>query len=150
CGGLALIITRNNNQVVKAAAHKKVTEAARKEPEKVEKLLDLDTMELEVGYGLVKLVDATKGGDLLDRISLIRRQVALDLGIIVPPVRIRDNIQLSTNDYAVRIKGQVVGKGVAYPDQFLAMDNGATTGPILGATQTKEPAFGLPAYWITE
>src|SRR5208282_6098992 len=143
CGGLALIITRNNNQVVKAAAHKKVTEAARKEPEKVEKLLDLDTMELEVGYGLVKLVDASKGGDLLDRVSMIRRQVALDLGIIVPPVRIRDNIQLSATDYVVR-------KGVAYREQFLGMDSGATTGRLTGATQTIEPAFGLPAYWITD
>jgi flagellar biosynthesis protein FlhA len=65
-------------------------------------------------------------------------------------VRIRDNIQLGVNDYVVRIKGQSVGKGVAYPEQFLAMDNGATTGPIIGASKTTEPAFGLPAYWITE
>src|SRR2546423_13687231 len=107
-------------------------------------------MELEVGYGLVKLVDAAKGGDLLDRISMIRRQVAVDLGIIVPPIRIRDNIQLGANDYIVKIKGQTVGRGVTYPEQFLAMDNGATSGPIPGATQTTEPAFGLPAYWITE
>jgi flagellar biosynthesis protein FlhA len=149
CGLLSVTLSRKQKKAVKVAANEK-EKAAKKEPEKVEKFLDLDTMELEVGYGLVKLVDATKGGDLLDRISLIRRQVALDLGIIVPPVRIRDNIQLSTNDYAVRIKGQIVGKGVAYPDQFLAMDNGATTGPIIGATQTTEPAFGLPAYWITE
>jgi flagellar biosynthesis protein FlhA len=149
CGMLSFTLSRKQRKAVKTAAGEK-ERAAKREPEKVEKFLDLDTMELEVGYGLVKLVDASKGGDLLDRISLIRRQVALDLGIIVPPVRIRDNIQLSTNDYAVRIKGQIVGKGVAYPDQFLAMDNGATTGPILGATQTTEPAFGLPAYWITE
>ena len=89
-------------------------------------------MELEVGYGLVRLVDATKGGDLLERISLIRRQIAMDLGIIVPPVRIRDNMQLGANDYVVKIKGQAVGRGVTYPEQFLAMDNGATTGPIPG------------------
>jgi flagellar biosynthesis protein FlhA len=107
-------------------------------------------MELEVGYGLVKLIDTSKGGDLLDRISMIRRQIATELGIIVPPIRIRDNMQLSANDYIVKIKGQPVGRGVTYPEQFLAMDNGATSGPIPGGTLTTEPAFGLPAYWITE
>ena len=81
---------------------------------------------------------------------MIRRQVATELGIIVPPIRIRDNMQLAANDYLVKIKGQKVARGETYPEQFLAMDNGATSGPILGATQTTEPAFGLPAYWITE
>jgi flagellar biosynthesis protein FlhA len=150
CGGLSVTLTRTQQKTARASAAKEKEKTTKKEPEKVEKLLDLDSMELEVGYGLVKLVDASKGGDLLDRISMIRRQIATDLGIIVPPVRIRDNIQLGTNDYMVRVKGQVVGKGVAYPEQFLAMDNGATTGPLVGATQTTEPAFGLPAYWITE
>src|SRR5688500_8926688 len=152
CAGLAFVLTRNAERATQAAANverEKATTAA-KEPEKVEKLLDLDTMELEVGYGLVRLVDANKGGDLLDRISLIRRQIAVDLGIIVPPVRIRDNMQLGANDYVVKIKGQAVGKGVTYPEQFLAMDNGATSGPIPHAEQTIEPAFGLPAYWIAE
>jgi flagellar biosynthesis protein FlhA len=150
CGTIAFIITRNENRATKAAASKKKVDAAKKEPEKVEKLLDIDTMELEVGFGLVKLVDAGKGGDLLERITAIRRQVAMDLGIIVPPIRIRDNMQLSANDYVVKIKGQAIGKGVTYPDQFLAMDNGATSGPIPHATKTTEPAFGLPAYWISE
>ncbi|MGD0463249.1 MAG: flagellar biosynthesis protein FlhA [Tepidisphaeraceae bacterium] len=149
CALLAATVSRSQKRVAIAAAHEK-DKSAKKEPDKIEKVLDLDAMELEVGYGLVRLVDTTKGGDLLDRISMVRRQVALDLGIIVPPVRIRDNIQLGVNDYVVRIKGQSVGKGVAYPEQFLAMDNGATTGPIAGATKTTEPAFGLPAYWITE
>jgi flagellar biosynthesis protein FlhA len=107
-------------------------------------------MELVVGYGLVRLVDAAKGGDLLDRISMIRRQIAIELGVIVPPIRIRDNMQLQANDYIVKIRGQAVGKGVTYPEQFLAMDNGATSGEIPGAEATIEPAFGLPAYWITE
>jgi flagellar biosynthesis protein FlhA len=150
CGGLAATLTRNQRTAARAVAAKEKEKSAKKEPDKVEKLLDLDAMELEVGYGLVRLVDSAKGGDLLDRISLIRRQVALDIGIIVPPVRIRDNMQLGTNDYLVKIKGQAIGRGVAYPEQFLAMDNGATTGPIIGATKTTEPAFGLPAYWITE
>ncbi len=150
CGGLAWTLARTEQRATAAAAVKQREQAARKEPEKVEKLLDLDTMELEVGYGLVKMVDASKGGDLLDRISMIRRQVAIDLGIIVPPIRIRDNMQIGANDYVVKIKGQTVARGVTYPEQFLAMDNGATSGPIPGGTLTTEPAFGLPAYWITE
>ena len=150
CGGLALLLTRNQQRADLAVAQRKAAEVSKKEPEKVEKLLDVDTLELEVGYGLVKLVDAAKGGDLLDRITLIRRQVALDLGVIVPPVRIRDNMQLSANDYVVKIKGQAIGRGVTYPEQFLAMDNGATSGPIPHAEATTEPAFGLPAYWISD
>jgi len=85
-----------------------------------------DRVRIEVGYGLVKMVDTSKGGDLLDRISMIRRQIAMDLGIIVPPCRIRDNIQLGANDYIVKIKGQAVAKGETYPQQFLAMDNGVS------------------------
>jgi flagellar biosynthesis protein FlhA len=150
CGGLAWVLTRSEKRAAVALASKERERVTRKEPEKVEKLLDVDTMELEIGYGLVKLVDPTKGGDLLDRISMIRRQIATELGIIVPPIRIRDNLQLSANDYIIKIRGQSIAKGVAYPEQFLAMDNGAVSGPIPGGEQTIEPAFGLPAYWITE
>ncbi|HUO02908.1 MAG TPA: flagellar biosynthesis protein FlhA [Rhizomicrobium sp.] len=150
CGGMAYLLNKSNVRAATATAKKEQDKAAKKDPEKVEKLLDLDAMELEVGYGLVRLVDVKKGGDLLDRVSMIRRQIATELGIIVPPVRIRDNMQLSANTYVVKIKGQAVAKGETYPEQFLAMDNGATSGPILGATKTTEPAFGLPAYWITE
>jgi flagellar biosynthesis protein FlhA len=150
CASLAYVLNRNQSQVSAAHAREKQQAATKKEPEKVEKLLDVDMMELEVGYGLVRLVDAAKGGDLLDRISMIRRQIAMELGVIVPPIRIRDNMQLQANDYIVKIRGQAVGKGVTYPEQFLAMDNGATSGAIPGAEATIEPAFGLPAYWITE
>ena len=152
CAGLAYTLTKNEKRKVDNTARDDREKVAKekKEPEKVEKLLELDTMELEVGYGLVRLVDTAKGGDLLDRISMIRRQIATDLGIIVPPIRIRDNMQLAANDYVVKIKGQKIGKGETFPEQFLAMDNGATSGPIVGATQTTEPAFGLPAFWITE
>jgi flagellar biosynthesis protein FlhA len=152
CGGMAWTLTKNEKKaaVATAAKARESEKKAAKEPEKVEKMLDLDTMELEVGYGLVRLVDTAKGGDLLERITLIRRQVAVDLGIIVPPVRIRDNMQLGANDYAIKIKGQTVARGETYPEQFLAMDNGATSGPIPGGTLTTEPAFGLPAYWVTE
>lgn len=150
CGALAWNITRGQKKQQSKDAARAAASATSAEPEKVEKLLDLDALELEVGYGLVRLVDAAKGGDLLDRISLIRRQVAMDLGIIVPPIRIRDSIQLGANDYQVKIKGQMIARGVAYPEQYLAMDSGATTGEIPGGTLTTEPAFGLPAYWITE
>jgi flagellar biosynthesis protein FlhA len=150
CGSLAYVLNRGTQKTARAESAKKTAEMTRKEPEKVEKLLDVDMMELEVGYGLVKLVDHSKGGDLLDRINMIRRQVAVDLGVIVPPIRIRDNMQLSANDYIVKIKGQAIGKGITYPGQFLAMDNGATSGPMPHATVTTEPAFGLPAYWIAE
>jgi flagellar biosynthesis protein FlhA len=151
CGSLAWLLTRNAKKTASETARKDRDQAAaRKEPEKVEKLLDLDAMELEIGYGLVKLADVAKGGDLLDRIGMIRRQIAGDMGIVTPPIRIRDNLQLSANDYIIKIRGQAVSRGVAYPEQFLAMDNGAVSGPIVGATQTTEPAFGLPAYWITE
>jgi flagellar biosynthesis protein FlhA len=152
CGGLAYVLTRSEQQSARTAkiAEQEKVSAAKKEPEKVEKLLDMDTLELEVGYGLVRMVDTAKGGDLLDRISMIRRQVAMELGIIVPPCRIRDNIQLGANDYIIKVKGQSLAKGETYPEQFLAMDNGATSGPIPGGTVTTEPAFGLPAYWITE
>src|SRR5262249_56871896 len=114
-GGLAFDLPRGEKQRGAKEAAKEREKITTKEPEKVEKLLDLDAMELEVGYGLVRLVDTAKGGDLLERISLIRRQIAMDLGIIVPPVRIRDNMQLGANDYVVKIKGQAVARGVTYP-----------------------------------
>ena len=152
CGGLAFLVKRNN--VAKVAVQAKVeadkTAATAKEPEKVEKLLDVDTMALELGYGLVKLVDPKRGGNLTEHISSLRRRLAMELGIIVPPIRIRDDINLGVNDYLIKIRGQTVARGVTYPEQFMAMDSGAATAPIEGGEQTVEPAFGLPAYWITE
>jgi flagellar biosynthesis protein FlhA len=152
CGGLAYFMKQKTQKKViadeKEASDK--ANAANKEPEKVEKLLEVDTMSLEIGYGLVKLVDPNRGGDLLERISNVRRRLAVELGIIVPPVRIRDDIALGANDYVIKIRGQTVARGVTYPEQFMAMDSGAATGPLDAAEQTVEPAFGLPAYWITE
>jgi flagellar biosynthesis protein FlhA len=118
-----------------------------------EQLLKLDTLELEVGYGLVPLVDTAQGGDLLDRISAIRRQLAVELGFILPPVRIRDNMQLDPNEYRIKIRGAVVAKGETFPGRLMAMDSGISTGRIDAAggwagERTKEPAFGLDAWWI--
>jgi flagellar biosynthesis protein FlhA len=121
--------------------------AARPEPPAVDKLLKLDTMELEIGYGLVPLVDAGQGGDLLDRIAATRRQLAVELGLVVPPVRIRDNMSLEPNTYRVKIRGAPVDQGDILPGRLLAMDAGVATGAIDGR-KTREPAFGLDAWWI--
>ncbi len=146
--GIAFIMTRSEKKrVFDVAAEKKKVAAAETKKEKVEDLLPLDRMELEIGYGLIKLVDARQGGDLLKRISMIRKQIALELGIIVPSIRIRDNVRLAPNEYCVKLKGVGIAKGECYPDQFLAMDSGAVTGTLNGK-KTVEPAFGLTAYWI--
>ncbi|MFQ6110710.1 MAG: flagellar biosynthesis protein FlhA [Nitrospinota bacterium] len=119
------------------------------EPEKVESLLPLDLMEVDVGYGLIPLVDAQQGGELLDRIRSIRRQFALELGIIIPPLHIRDNLELKPGEYTVLIKGVEVARGELMMDHYLAMDTGGVEKPVEGIP-TKEPAFGLPALWVTE
>lgn len=124
-------------------------ESETKAGEKVEELLQVDVMELEIGYGLITLVDTSKGSNLLDRITAIRRQCAVDLGFIVPPIRIRDNMKLKGNAYAIKIKGTEVVTGELMPDQLLAMDVGMAQGELPGIA-TKEPAFGLDAYWIQE
>ncbi|MCC8116617.1 MAG: flagellar biosynthesis protein FlhA, partial [Planctomycetes bacterium] len=116
--------------------------------DKVENLLKVDAMELEVGYGVVPRVDTQQsGGGLLARVQMIRQQLALELGIIVPPIRIRDNIQLEANEYLVKIHGAPVARGTAEADKFMAIDSGATTERLDGE-ETVEPAFGMPAVWI--
>jgi len=124
-------------------------EAMAKPPEqpKVEELLAVDTLELEVGYGLVALVDTARGGDLLDRIAGIRRHLAVELGLVMPSVRIRDNMQLEPNEYRVKIRGASVASGSIYPTLLMAMDSGLAHGQLDGF-RTKEPAFGLEAIWI--
>ncbi|HLT57475.1 MAG TPA: flagellar biosynthesis protein FlhA [Limnochordales bacterium] len=120
--------------------------AAERRPESVLGLLHVDPMELEIGYGLIPLVDTEQGGDVLERVSMIRRQMALELGIVVPSIRIRDNMELDANAYVVRIKGVEVGRGQLMPTHYLAMDSGATA--KIQGIETREPAFGLPALWI--
>jgi flagellar biosynthesis protein FlhA len=122
---------------------------AAKAEEKVEDYLHVDPMELEIGYGLIPLVDAKQGGDLLDRITMVRRQVAGELGIVIPPIRIRDNIQLKPNEYRIKIRTIIVGKGELMSGAYLAMDPGTVTKKVRGI-ETVEPAFGLSALWITE
>ncbi len=125
------------------------SEGSEKQEERVEDYLHVDAMELEIGYGLIPLVDMKQGGDLLDRITMIRRQLATELGIIIPPVRIRDNIQLKPNQYRVKVRTIAVGEGELMSGSYLAMDPGTATRKVRGI-ETVEPAFGLPALWITQ
>ncbi len=152
-GGMLLIAFNIDRANKRAASGESAPGAAggpgliKPEPPSPESLLKLDTIELEVGYGLVALVDANQGGDLLERIAAVRRQLAVELGFILPPVRIRDNLQLPNNDYRFKIKGTVAARGVVMPSRLLAIDSGIASGPIEGEPG-KEPAFGLDAWWI--
>jgi flagellar biosynthesis protein FlhA len=141
------------NQKEEAESAKANLEAASKpksrEPENVAKLLNVDAMELEIGFGLIPLVDEAQGGDLLDRITMIRRQIALDLGLVVPPIRIRDNMQLGSESYALKIRGTEVARGQLMAGRFLAINSTGSKEQLPGIA-TKEPTFGLPAVWIEE
>ncbi len=116
-------------------------------PENIMPLLQVDPIELEFGYGIIPLADPNQGGDLFDRLVMIRRQIALELGLIVPIIRLRDNIQLDSNQYLIKIKGNDMAKGTIVFDHYLAMSPGSVEGEIEGI-DTVEPAFGLPAKWI--
>ncbi|MDR1482650.1 MAG: flagellar biosynthesis protein FlhA [Synergistaceae bacterium] len=117
-------------------------------PENVLPLLTVDPMEVEIGYALISMVDPGQGGDMLDRIGTIRRQMAMDLGLVVPPIRIRDNIQLKPTEYIIRIKGAEVGRGELMPDHYLSMSVDQSDDTLVGIPTT-EPSFGLPAVWIS-
>lgn len=120
-----------------------------RKPENVVNLLQVDPIELEFGYGIIPLADVNQGGDLLDRVVMIRRQLALDLGMIVPVIRLRDNIALSPNQYVIKIKGVELASGELMLDHYLAMSPGVVEEEVTGI-HTTEPAFGLPAVWIDE
>lgn len=154
-GGLAFAQKRHETER-EQEAEKAVTSGDDKAPdgaplpgstEDVTRLLGLDTLELEVGYELVSLVEG--GGDLIDRIRSIRRQFAVDYGFIVPPIHIRDNVRLKSTEYRIVLRGSEIGKGELKPRHMLAMDPGNVANPIVG-TPTREPAFGLDALWIDE
>ncbi len=152
-GGLAAFL---GNRIEKANA-KALVDATRNEKvvekkttsENLEDLLNLEMVELEVGYGLVYLVDTEQNGDLLERITHLRKQFALDWGVIIPSVRIKDNLELSPGGYNVKIKGVTVAKGELMTDHFLAMDSGSVIEKIEGI-ETIEPVFGMSSVWILE
>ena len=130
------------------SAEEEVAEEIRR-PENVNSLLQVDAIELEFGYGIIPLADVNQGGDLLDRVVMIRRQIAIELGCVVPIIRLRDNIQLNPNQYVIKIKGVPISEGEILFDHYMAMNPGYVEEEITGIP-TFEPSFNLPAIWITE
>ncbi|OPJ64489.1 flagellar biosynthesis protein FlhA [Clostridium chromiireducens] len=126
-----------------------IIQAERKEPENVMNLISVEPMEVEIGYGLIPLADEASGGDLLQRIASVRRQCAIEMGIVVQPIRIRDNLQLKTNEYIVKIRGTMIVSSELMPSMLLCMDPTGENSDIPGI-KTMEPTFGLPAVWINK
>ncbi len=153
-GAIVYSLKQKKNAEEKAAADVTAKkEASAKEgprvPEDVTPLLSVDTLELEIGYSLIHLADKAHGGELLDRITMVRRQCTQELGMAVPPVRIRDNVTLPLSSYVIKIKGIAVARGEVMVNHFLAINPGKNTAPLNGIAAT-DPAFGLPAYWISD
>ncbi|MGM0437062.1 MAG: flagellar biosynthesis protein FlhA [Bacillota bacterium] len=153
-GSIGFVLYREEVQEDKEAARKEEEEeeiSRQKTPETEEltNLIQVDQMEVEVGYNLISLVLPEQGGDFMDRVAMIRRQTAMEMGIIVPPVRILDNLQLEPNVYRIKLKGVEIDRYEILPDHYLAMDSGVTTEKIDGI-ETTEPAFGTEAIWISE
>ncbi len=149
-GGLAYYLRRVvKTEMEEAEKSKPSVPEKKKEPENVTSLLQVDHLEVEIGYSLIPLVDEAQGGDLLERITGIRRQMAGDLGLVVPPIRIRDNMQLQPSEYVIKLKGVEVSRWKIMPGHLLAMSTGPDMPKIPGIA-TKEPTFNLNAYWITD
>jgi flagellar biosynthesis protein FlhA len=151
-GGLGLTLRRTVKESTEEVEEKQ--EPSRQELQQakeaeIKNIIKVDQLEVEVGYNLISYVLPDQGGDFLDRVSMIRKQMAIELGIIIPPVRILDNLQLEPNIYRIKLKGVEISRYEIMPDHFLAMDSGMTTEDIDGIN-TKEPAFGTPAIWIDE
>ena len=150
-GALAYVSKRNEEDAEEKQKEtqeaEKKAESAANGPEDVSSLLTVDQLELEIGYNLIPLCDSNQGGDLLNRIALIRRQIAMDLGLIVPAIRIRDNIQLSPNSYVFKIKGSEYATYEIMPENYLAMETEPVANKVNGI-EVQEPAFGMPAIWI--
>jgi flagellar biosynthesis protein FlhA len=145
--GTLWLASRALSRSAPAAAAAPLAEAPAEKAEKREAVEPLDLLALEVGYNLIPLVDASQGGDLLDRIKGLRRTIGEELGFVVPPVRIRDNLELRPSAYTIRLKGMVIGQGEVYPGRYLAMNPGTATRPLDGV-EVREPTFGVPATWI--
>jgi flagellar biosynthesis protein FlhA len=146
-GYMAYRLRNSERDLEKENRSQAAKSSARKEPERIEDYLTVDPLELEIGYGLIPLVDNEQDGDLLSRITLIRKQQALSLGIIIPPIRIRDNIQLKPQQYVIKIHGNEAASGELHMGQFLALNPGTAKGKISGV-ETREPTYGLPAVWV--
>lgn len=147
CIGLAITLRKQTKKANADAAAKEKADAAKPAEDRIEDYLSVDPMEIEIGVGLIRLADPKRGGDLLERITGVRQNVAADIGLILPKVRIRDSFQLDQNQYRIKIGGMPVAEGSAYPNLLLAIDSGMTTGKVPGL-ETTDPAFGTPALWI--
>jgi flagellar biosynthesis protein FlhA len=147
CVGLAVALRKKTAKVHAVEEAKQKADAAKPPAERVEDFLLVDPMEVEIGVGLIRLADPSRGGDLLERIHRIRQNVAGEIGIILPKVRIRDNFQLEQQQYRLKIAGVPVAEGLVQPTMLLAMDSGMTTGKVPGYA-VREPAFGTAALWI--
>jgi flagellar biosynthesis protein FlhA len=153
-GVLAYFLRQGQQREAAQLAELEAAEAARAalpapaNTDQVTKALGLDTLELEIGYGLIPLVDESEGGELLKRVSLVRRQMAAELGLVLQPIRIRDSVQLASHDYAIKVKGVEVARSTLAAGSLLAMNPGDGD-PTLPGEPTVEPAFGLPALWIS-
>jgi flagellar biosynthesis protein FlhA len=150
CVGLAFVLNRQQKQreIAQVEAQQKTQEEQKpKKEERIEDYLAIDPMELELGVGLIRLADPNRGGDLLPRITSVRQQVAADIGIVLPKIRIRDNMRLGENDYRLKIMNNVVADGLVLPDRLLAMDGGGAQGRLLGI-EVNDPAFEQPAIWV--
>ena len=148
CGVVAMSLRQKDRKQKVATEREKAVQAEQERPQpKPEDQLLVDPMELELGYGLIRLADPASGGDLLDRVTRVRHKIAQELGIILPKVRIRDNVRLDQRRYQIKIKDVPVAWGDIFPEAMLAIDTGMTSGAIPGI-ETTEPAFGRPARWI--
>ena len=139
----------NREEAEIAKVEEEYTEMERKEPENVMNLISVEPMEVEIGYGLIPLADESTGGDLLQRIASVRRQCAIEMGIVVQPIRIRDNLQIKTNEYLIKIRGTVISSSELMPNMLLCMDPTGDNSQIAGI-RTVEPTFKLPAVWINK
>lgn len=153
-GGGLLYLGNRMEKAIKLQKEKEMQEAQRqkkeeeRKPETYLEHLKSEPLEIEVGYNLVPLVDPKSGGTLLEQISRLRRRYAMELGLIVPPIRIRDNMNLDPDEYAIRLYGTLIASAKVDPEKLLAIDTGKTKGPVPGATEVREPTYQLRAYWI--
>ncbi|HOK54592.1 MAG TPA: flagellar biosynthesis protein FlhA, partial [Armatimonadota bacterium] len=149
CGTVAYFLKQQPIKPDASATKAEEAPEAPKQPASMADLLVVDPIEVELGYGLIPLADPKQGGDLLERITAVRRHCATDLGLLVPAIRVRDNLQLKPNTYSIKLRGLEIAGGDIYPGQLLAMNPGTATTQLMGI-ETVEPAFGLPAIWVSE
>ncbi|GMA61550.1 flagellar biosynthesis protein FlhA [Alicyclobacillus fastidiosus] len=148
-GGWRLQVTKKRLLAKEAEDTARTEQAQIKKPENVYNLLSVEPIEFEFGYGLIPLVDSKQGGDLLERVVMIRRQLAIELGLVIPMVRMRDNIQLKPTQYAIKLRGVQVAEGEIVMGHWLALSPGIEN-PSIQGVRTKDPAFGLPAVWVNQ